>query len=108
MRSFFPDQEKPIKRGQNMNRRTWLTGMVGVAGVQATKKQAPNAKRPIQLHLDLAVDPKREQEMLTNFENIFRPTAQRQPGYIDLKMLKLNSAIRGPAPAGGKYRFVLT
>ena len=91
-----------------MNRRTWLKGMVAVAGAQTAKTQAPQGKRPIQLHVDLAVDPKREQEMLTNFENIFRPTAQRQPGFIDLKMLKLNSAIRGPAPAGGKYRFVLT
>jgi heme-degrading monooxygenase HmoA len=90
-----------------MNRRTLLKGMVAVAGEQATKKQTPTGKRPIELHLDLAVDPKREQEMLTNFENIFRPTARRQPGYIDLKMLKLSSAIRGPAPTGGKYRFVL-
>jgi antibiotic biosynthesis monooxygenase (ABM) superfamily enzyme len=91
-----------------MNRRTYLTGMLAIAGGQAAKTQAPKAKRPIQLHLDLLVDPKREQEMLTNFEKTFRPTAQRQPGFIDLKMLKLNSAIRGPAPAGGKYRFVLT
>jgi len=91
-----------------MNRRTYLKGMLAVAGAQAVKTQAPKGKRPIQLHLDLMVDPKREQEMLMNFENIFRPTAQRQPGFIDLKMLKLNSAIRGAAPAGGKYRFVLT
>jgi len=91
-----------------MNRRTWLTGMVAVAGVQAAKKQGPNSKRPIQLHCDRAVDPKREQEMLTNFDNIFRPTARRQLGFIDLKMLKLNSNIRGASTAGGKYRFVLT
>ena len=91
-----------------MNRRTWLKGMAAVAGAQAAKKQAAAGKRPIQLHVDLAVDPKREQEMLTNFENIFRPVAQRQPGFIELKMLKLSSAIRGPAPAGGKYRFSLT
>ena len=91
-----------------MNRRTWLTGMVAVAGVQAAKKQGPNSKRPIQLHCDRAVDPKREQDMLTNFDNIFRPTARRQLGFIDLKMLKLNSNIRGASTAGGKYRFVLT
>ena len=95
-----------------MNRRTYLKGMLAIAGGQAAKSQAPKTQapkgRPIQLQLDLMVDPKREQETLTNFEKIFRPTAQRQPGYIDLKMLKLNSAIRGQAPAGGKYRFVLT
>ena len=93
-----------------MNRRTYLKGMLAVAGVQATKKApapAPKGRR-IQLELDLAVDPKREQEMLDNFEKTFRPVARRQPGYVDLKMLKLTSAIRGPAPAGGKFRFVLT
>ena len=94
-----------------MKRRTYLAGMLATAAeigaAQAPKAPAPTT-RPIQLHLDLAVDPKREQEMLSNFEKIFRPTAQRQPGYIDLKMLKLSAALRGPAPAGGKYRFVLT
>ena len=94
-----------------MKRRTYLAGMLATAAeigaAQVTK--APASKtRPIQLHLDLAVDPKREPEMLSNFENLFRPTAQRQPGYIDLKLLKLSAALRGPAPAGGKYRFVLT
>jgi hypothetical protein len=48
-----------------------------------------------------------EQEMLSNFEKIFRPIAKKQPGYIDLKMLKLREAIRGGAPAGGTFRFVL-
>lgn len=62
----------------------------------------------IQLHLDLAVDPKREQEMLDNFEKVFRPTARKQPGYIDLKMLKLQQAVRGGPPPGGTFRFVLT
>jgi len=90
-----------------MNRRTYLKGMLAIAGGQAAKTQAPKG-RPIQVHLDMMVDPKREQEMLTNFEKIFRPTAQRQPGYIDVKILKLTSAIRGAAPAGGKYRFVIT
>ena len=56
-----------------MNRRTYLKGMLAIAGGQAVKTQAPKGKRPIQLHLDLMVDPKREQEMLMNFENIFRP-----------------------------------
>jgi hypothetical protein len=54
------------------------------------------------------VDPKREQEMLDYFEKVFRPTAKKQAGYIDLKMLKLQQAVRGGAPPGGKFRFVLT
>jgi hypothetical protein len=60
------------------------------------------------LHLDLAVDPAREKEMLHNFETIFRPEAVRHQGYIDVKMLKLRTALQGSAPAGINYRFSLT
>ena len=70
--------------------------MVAIAGTQAAKTQAPSAKRPIQVHLDMAVDPKREQEMLTNFEKIFRPVAQRQPYAVRQTMTGR------PAPTGGK------
>ena len=64
--------------------------------------------RAIQLHVDLAVDPAREKEMRHNFETIFRPEAARHPGYIDVKMLKLRTALQGSAPAGVNYRFSLT
>jgi heme-degrading monooxygenase HmoA len=46
--------------------------------------------------------------MLEFFEQKFRPAAARQPGYIDLKMLKLKSTLRGAAPPGTNYQFVLT
>ena len=62
----------------------------------------------IQLHVDLAVDPAKEKEMLKNFETIFRPAASKQAGYIDVKMLKLRSTLMGKAPAGVNYRFALT
>jgi hypothetical protein len=32
----------------------------------------------------------------------------KQPGYIDLKMLKLRSALMGKGPQGMNYRFSLT
>ena len=74
----------------------------------AAAAQAADATRPIQLHVDLAVVPTKEKDMLRNFETIFRPAAAKQPGYIDVKMLKLRSAVMGKAPAGVNYRFVLT
>ena len=46
--------------------------------------------------------------MLHNFETIFRPEAAKHPGYIDVKMLKLRTALRGSGPAGVNYRFSLT
>jgi heme-degrading monooxygenase HmoA len=88
-----------------MERRTYL-GMMLTGAVTAASSAAAPAKRAIQLHCDLTVDPKREQEMLDNFEKLFRPVARKQPGFIDLKMLKIRDAIRGTAPA--KYQFVLT
>ena len=62
----------------------------------------------IQLHLDLVVDPAKEQEMLRYFEGVFRPAARKFQGFIDVKMLKLRAAVVGKAPPGMNYRFWLS
>jgi hypothetical protein len=90
-----------------MKRRTYLkTILAGAAATAAAQTQ--NAARPIQLHLDMSVDPKREKEMLRNYETIFRPAVTQQPGFIDIKILRLKTTIAGKAPAGINYRFNLT
>jgi len=93
-----------------MKRRTCLTTILAGAGSLAAMRpvQSATPEHPIQLHLDLSVDPAKEQEMLHNFKTIFRPAASKQPGYIDVQMLKLRSALQGKAPEAGNYRFVLT
>jgi hypothetical protein len=100
-----------------MNRRSWLQGlaMLGAAsaaarGGTARAAAGPGTSRPIVLYCDLAVDPRREQEMLDAFHQHFKPVAEKHAGYLDLKMLKLNKVIQGgPAPAKGiNYRFQLT
>ena len=65
-------------------------------------------KRPIQLHGDLRVDPAREAEMLHYFETVYRPTARRFEGYLDLQLLKLDKAVAGTAPSGVNYRFSIS
>ncbi len=96
-----------------MKRRSCLKAMLAAAGgavlpaVVLAESSASDA-RPIQLHADLAVDPAKEQEMLQFFARKFRPAAAQQPGYIDTRMLKLKSALRGAAPPGANYQFVLT
>jgi hypothetical protein len=87
-----------------MKRRTYLKTMLAVAFVA---EAATDKEHPIQLHVDLTVDPAKEQEMLHNFHAIFRPAASRQPGFIDVKMLKLRSALAGAGPNGANYRFQL-
>jgi antibiotic biosynthesis monooxygenase (ABM) superfamily enzyme len=89
-----------------MKRRTWLHALLAWAGIAGAK--AAETKRPIQLNVDLAVDPDREAEMLELFQTQFRPAAAKQPGYIDLKLLKLTSALHGQPPGGANYRFCLT
>lgn len=90
-----------------MKRRTYLRTMLAAAAVSAPVLAA-DAAHPILLHVDLSVDPAKEKEMLKNFETIFRPAASKQPGYIDVKMLKLRTTLLGKAPAGVNYRFALT
>ncbi len=80
--------------------------MMAAAFVGTT--HADEKPHPIQLHVDLTVDPAKEQEMLHNFHTVFRPAASKQPGFLDVKMLKLRSTIAGAAPAGANYRFELT
>ena len=89
-----------------MQRRICLQTMLAVgAGAAGARGAGPG--HPIELHVDLAVDPAREKEMLHNFETIFRPEAAKHPGYIKVKMLKLRAALQGSAPPGVNYRFSL-
>ena len=61
------------------------------------------------LYCDLSVDAQREQEMLKNFHTIFKPAAEKFPGYIDVKLLKLRTVYTGAPPQPGvNYRFQLT
>src|SRR5947207_6283938 len=64
--------------------------------------------QPVQLHADLAIDPAREAEAIHYFDTVYRPTASRFEGYIDLHLLRLRAALVGSAPAGGQYRFSIT
>ena len=94
-----------------MKRRSYLKTMLaataGLGGAGAQEEKKP-AQDPIVLDVDLSVDPAKEQEMLHNFHTIFKPAAVKFPGYIDVKMCKLRSALQGAAPSGVNYRFQLT
>ena len=78
-----------------------------LAGALLGRVRAAEKGHPIQLHCDLAVEPAKEQEMLHIFHTTFRPAASKQPGFLDVKMLKLRSTVAGAAPAGANYRFEL-
>jgi heme-degrading monooxygenase HmoA len=91
-----------------MNNAISRRGCLAWLAAPAVVGYALPAGLPIQLHVDLTVEPEKEEEMLHAFHNSFAPAASQQPGFIDVRMLKLRSALAGAAPAGVNYRFVLT
>jgi antibiotic biosynthesis monooxygenase (ABM) superfamily enzyme len=89
-----------------MNRRTYLTSILS-GTLAAGRLAAQNGRKPIELHVDLQVDPAKEKEMLKIFHGPFHAAAAQQAGFIDAKMLHLRSAVKGSAPPDANYRFVL-
>jgi hypothetical protein len=62
----------------------------------------------IQVHVDLAIDAAKEQEMLRYFQTVFRPAAMKFRGYVDVRMLQVRAVPVGTAPPGINYRFAIT
>ncbi|HMF79110.1 MAG TPA: hypothetical protein VK604_25855 [Bryobacteraceae bacterium] len=90
-----------------MKRRTHLKAMLGaLTGLRLAEAQPARRAKPIQLFVEMEVEPHREKEMLDNFHSIFLPEAKKHPGYISVKLLKLRQVIQGPAPSIN-YRFEL-
>jgi antibiotic biosynthesis monooxygenase (ABM) superfamily enzyme len=81
--------------------------VVASVGLNAARAQQ-KTQNPVVLYVDMQVDPAKEKEMVNNYHTIFKPAAVKFPGYIDLKIVKLRSALQGSAPAGMNYRFQLT
>ena len=96
----------PALTGPALKRRTWLAALASAA--LAPVARAADPQHPIQVHVDMSVDPTKEKEMLRHFEKDFKPAAAGFAGYIDVKIVKLRSAFQGKAPAGLNYRFILT
>jgi heme-degrading monooxygenase HmoA len=89
-----------------MNRRQHIRALAGVMGAAASLAGQQGAGA-IQLHVDLEVDPAREKELVANFRNIFRPAIRKQPGFVDVKLLKLRSELAGKAPRNFTYRLLI-
>jgi hypothetical protein len=62
---------------------------------------------PIQLHVDLEVDPAKEADLVKTFKSVFKPTISKQPGFVDVKLMKLRSVPVGTPPAT-KWRLLIS
>ncbi len=91
-----------------MQRRSCLKTMVAASISVSAARAQQKTPNPVVLYVDMQVDPAKEKEMVNNYHTIFKPAAVKFPGYIDLKIVKLRSALQGSAPAGMNYRFQLT
>jgi len=81
---------------------------MGVAPAAVLGLQAADGAHPIELWLDLEVDPAKEKEMLANYKNTFRPAVMKQPGFVAVKLIKLRAEMAGKAPAHCPYRLLIS
>lgn len=89
----------------NRNRRNAVVAALASAAALTAQRKA--ADQTIQLHVDLAVDPAKERDLRKNFKEIFKPAMARQPGYLNVHLLKLREAKAGKAPEGSNYRLII-
>ena len=90
-----------------MNRRNYLKTMAIASAATAAVGEAAGAP-PIQLHVDLDVDAAKEKELVSNFQTIFKPTISKQPGFVEVKLMKLRKAMKGSAPSNTSYRLLIS
>ena len=53
-------------------------------------------------------DPAKEKELTSNFEKIFRPTISKQPGFVEVKLMKLRSVPVGKPSGSWNYRLLVS
>ncbi len=89
-----------------MNRRAYLK-TVAAAGL-AAGVPARAAGKPIQLQCDLEVAPGKEQALEAAFHKTFSPVIRKQPGFVDVKLLKLRHAVVGEVPTKATYKLLIS
>jgi len=80
--------------------------MAATGGVSTVAAQP--ARNPIQLHVDLDVNPAQENEMVSNFRKVFRPTISKQPGFVAVTLLKLRNVMAGDFAKNWNYRLIIS
>ena len=87
-----------------MTRRKSIQTLAAAGAVAATSAAATN---PIQLHVDLYVDPAKEQQMVQNYHKLFQPAISHQPGFVEVKLLRLRE-VKAGKPQAAKYRLIIS
>lgn len=88
-----------------MNRRKYLQTMAALGASSAVASAA--AGSAISLAVEMEVEPAREKELLANYHQTFRPAISKQPGFVEVKLLKFRSVASGDAKSPAPYRLVI-
>lgn len=91
-----------------MNRRQHLKALIAATPLALTAADESGKRSPIQLHLDLQVDPAKEKKLIATYRNTFSPAIRKQPGFVDARLMKLRAAMAGKAPENCTYRLLLS
>lgn len=92
----------------NLNRRRVLAAIPAALAAAGTPQLAAQTKLPMQLHVDLIVEPAQAAGLKETFDKVFRPVIRKQPGFVDVRLLKYSLSKMGQPPAGCTYRLLIS
>ena len=92
----------------NLNRRRVLAAVPAALAATSLPQLQAQAKLPMQLHVDLKVDPSQAAGLKETFDKVFRPVIRKQPGFVDVRLLKYSLSKMGQPPAGCTYRLLIS
>jgi antibiotic biosynthesis monooxygenase (ABM) superfamily enzyme len=87
-----------------MNRRNAIAALTAAGNLSL----AAALKPPTQLHVDILVEPSHEAPLRETYEKIFRPEIRKQPGFVDVQLLKFRVARAGNTPPTGAWRLIIS
>lgn len=90
---------------RNCLKRLAAAGTASVFLSSATAATPSGPAHPIQLHVELDVIPGKEKELEEGFQQ-FVPVIRKQPGFVEVRLLKFTKAFEGKATA--PYRLLIS
>jgi heme-degrading monooxygenase HmoA len=83
---------------------------LGTAALPAASISASpaGAKPPMMLHVDMLVEPGREEALKETFSKVFRPAIRKQAGFVDVKLMKFRLARVGNSPPSGAWKLLIS
>lgn len=95
----------PVSR-RNCLKKLAAAGATGVLFSSTTTAAPSGPAHPIQLHVELDVVPGKEKELEEGFRKSFSPVIRKQPGFVEVRLLKFTKAFEGKEIA--PYRLLIS